>query len=305
MPGDASGGSPATPDTATPAGPDAVDLSGRQPDEVARILADCPSRDVMWTTFLTGVRARAVAEIGVFRGRFAQHLLDTCPGIERYYLIDPWRHLEDWNKPANRADDVFEGYYDEVLRRTAAHEARRVVLRGRTVEVIEQIADDELDFAYIDGDHTLRGIATDLVRAYPKVRPGGWIGGDDFAASIWQHGPDFEPTFVFPFAVYFAEAVGARLYALGSNQFLLQKPTARSTEAGDFVDLAGKHPDVTVLAQLRQRRRAKRRRAAAGPDDAQADPGGPAPVHAAPEQPADRARGGWRKVADRLRGSRR
>jgi hypothetical protein len=49
------------------------------------------------------------------------------------------------------------------------------VLRGRTRELINQIPDDSLDFAYIDGDHTLRGITIDLVRLLPKMREGGVI----------------------------------------------------------------------------------------------------------------------------------
>lgn len=301
MPGQAPDGSPAASDAASDAAPAASGAADLGTDELARTLAGCATREEMWTRFLTDVGARAVAEIGVFRGRFAQHLLDTCPAIERYYLLDPWRHLEDWNKPANRADDEFQGYFEEVLRRTARHEGRRVVLRGRTVEVVEQIADAELDFAYIDGDHTLRGIATDLVRVYPKVRPGGWIGGDDFAATIYQHGSDFEPTFVFPFAVYFAEALGARVYALGRSQFLMQKPESRPDRPGDFVDLTGKYADVTVLAQLRRQPKRNRRatQSGAGPDHAGSVGPTLAPTTRGPRAPG--ARGLLRGIANRAR----
>jgi hypothetical protein len=83
----------------------------------------------------------------------------------------------------------------------------------------DQIADGGLDFAYIDADHTLKGIAIDLIRVYPKVRSGGFLGGDDFTRSVWEHNTRFEPTLVFPFAVYFAEAVGATIYALPYSQF--------------------------------------------------------------------------------------
>ena len=63
-----------------------------------------------------------MAEIGVYRGQFAAALLDDCPGIETYYMIDPWRNLADWNKPANKSDDVVR----EVLRRVdGAHRRAR------------------------------------------------------------------------------------------------------------------------------------------------------------------------------------
>jgi hypothetical protein len=209
--------------------------------------AGAESRVDLWTRFVNETRAATVAEIGVYRGRFAARLLDDCPAIATYYMVDPWRNLEDWNKPANTSDDVFEGYFRESMKRTAAHEGKRVVLRGTTVEVIDQVPDGSLDFAYIDGDHTLRGITVDLIRVFGKVRPGGWIGGDDFTPSIWQHGDAYEPTLVFPLAVHFAEAVGARIYALPHRQFLIEK-TADSDHA--FTDLTGRYGDTGLRQQF-------------------------------------------------------
>ena len=209
--------------------------------------AGAESRVELWTRFVNEIGAAKVAEIGVYRGRFAARLLDDCPGITTYYMVDPWRNLEDWNKPANTSDGVFEDYFRESMERTAAHEAKRVVLRGTTIEVIDQVPDGSLDFAYIDGDHTLRGITVDLIRVLPKIRPGGWIGGDDFTPSIWQHGDAYEPTLVFPLAVHFAEAVGARIYALPHRQFLIEK-TADSDHA--FTDLTGRYGDTGLRRQF-------------------------------------------------------
>ncbi|HWT25074.1 MAG TPA: class I SAM-dependent methyltransferase, partial [Solirubrobacteraceae bacterium] len=201
----------------------------------------------LWQAIVDATGARAVSEIGVYRGRFAASLLERCTGIERYYMIDPWRHLDDWNKPANKDDDEFARFYREALAKTDAWSAKRVVLRGTTAEVIDQIPDDSLDFAYIDGDHTLRGITIDLTKIFPKVRDGGWIGGDDFSPSIWQHDESYEPTLVFPYAVHFAEAVGARIFALPHRQFLIHK------SAGDgfaFIDLTGRYGSVDIKSQL-------------------------------------------------------
>jgi hypothetical protein len=101
---------------------------------------------------------------------------------------------------------------------------RRIVLRGKTTEMIDEISDEALDIGYIDGDHTLRGIAIDLVRTYPKIRPGGILGGDDYTATIWQHAENFEPSLVCPFAAYFAESYGAPIVILPCNQFAIIKP---------------------------------------------------------------------------------
>jgi hypothetical protein len=82
---------------------------------------------------------------------------------------------------------------------------------------------------------------------YPKVRDGGFVGGDDFCRSMFQHSAEFEPTLVFPYAVYFAEAVGARIYALPHRQFLIHKDPGAGHA---FIDLTGRYQDTTIKAQL-------------------------------------------------------
>jgi hypothetical protein len=117
-----------------------------------------------------------------------------------------------------------------------------VILRGRTTEVVHAIPDGSLDLAYVDADHTLRGISIDLIRIWPKVRAGGFVGGDDFCPSMWQHHDRFEPTLVYPFAVYFAEAVDAPIIALPHDQYLIQKVD----EGFAFSDTTGLYPDPTL-----------------------------------------------------------
>lgn len=188
-----------------------------------------------------------MVELGVYRGDFAETILKECAGLKKYYMIDPWKHLDSWNKPANRNNEIFEKFFLEVKTKTNFASNKRVVLRGKTTEVISKIPDRELDFAYIDGDHTLKGISIDLINLYPKIKPGGWIGGDDFSRTIWQHSLRFEPTLVFPFAVYFAEAVGAPIYALPYNQFLIEK---KNDPSFSFADLTNRYTDTSLRSQV-------------------------------------------------------
>jgi hypothetical protein len=209
------------------------------------IAAGSSSRIDLWARLIDAANVRAIAEVGVYRGAFAARVLQECDGIETYYMVDPWRRLDDWNKPANRHDEMFARFYEEAMDRTNPWESKRVVLRGRTSEVIDEVPDGDLDLAYIDGDHTLRGITVDLTRLFPKVRGGGWIGGDDFSPSIWQHDERFEPTLVFPYAVHFAEAVDAPIYALPHNQFLIEKRAGHR-----FVDLTGGYGETDLRRQI-------------------------------------------------------
>ncbi len=137
------------------------------------------------------------------------------------------------------------------------------MLRGRTKEVIDEIPDGSLDFAYIDGDHTLRGITIDLIKLMPKVKEGGLIGGDDFTNTPWQHDIRFEPTLVCPFGIYFAEAMDLPIVALPFNQFLIEKTTGGVFSFGCDRDVRRCLPEQ-VAARLRQGPTSARARARAG-----------------------------------------
>ena len=75
------------------------------------IAASAADRMELWASFLQTFGVTSMAEVGVYRGDYAARMLTEAPGIERYYMIDPWRHLDDWNKPANQPDDIFEKFF--------------------------------------------------------------------------------------------------------------------------------------------------------------------------------------------------
>lgn len=205
-----------------------------------KIPAQPKNRFDLWIPIINEVSPKTVAEIGVWKGEFAEEILKSCPCIESYMMIDPWAQLPDWNKPFNVSGKEFVEVYDEAMRRTDFAADKRKILRGRTKEVVDSIEDESLDFVYIDGDHTLRGITIDLIMILPKVKQGGLICGDDFALTPWQHSVKFEPTLVCPFAVYFAEAMGYPIKALPHKQFLIEK----SAKGFCFDDTTGNYSDL-------------------------------------------------------------
>jgi len=210
-----------------------------------------PQRRELWAEIINRTKTMAMLEIGVWKGEFAEYMLRHCPTVARYYMLDPWMHLDRWNKPANIEQSRFEDIYAEAMRRTDFAASRRVVLRGATTQVIENIPDGSLDLAYIDGDHTLRGISIDLIRTYAKVRTGGILGGDDYTPTIWQHAPGFEPSLVCPFASYFAEAMGAPLVIYPQNQFALVKQKDFGGRS-ELFDTTGRYGEAALLPQVRR-----------------------------------------------------
>ena len=211
--------------------------------DIARLIAGASSRFDLWVRLLRTNPPDSAAEIGVWKGDFARLILSNFSNLTKYYMIDPWAHLPDWNKPFNVDDHAFEDVYAEALLKTDFAASRRIILRGRTSAVIDEIPDKSLDFAYIDGDHTLRGITMDLIQVLPKIKDGGVIGGDDFVNKPWQHGAAYEPTLVCPFAAYFAEAMRLPFVALPHKQFLIQRAT---DAAFSFVDLVGTYSDLSL-----------------------------------------------------------
>jgi hypothetical protein len=216
-----------------------------------------PKRLEMWANIINNTDTTRCAEIGVYRGNFAQHILHRCNNISQYYMIDPWQHLDNWNKPANVPNDEFRAIKREALAVTEFAGGKRVVLEGTTTEVSGAVPDQGLDFAYIDGDHSLRGITIDLIRIWPKVRDGGILGGDDFLPSVWQHDARYEPTLVCPLAVYFAEAMGAAIYSLPNSQFAIVVDRSAAASFA-FHDLTGLHKDLTLRTAMAQMSKKKR-----------------------------------------------
>ena len=181
----------------------------------------------MWSSVLAATETRTVCEIGVYKGDLAMTVLSRNSALEEYVLIDPWRNLEAWNKPANKPQADFDAMFHACMRRLAAYEDKLTVLRGTTQEVIKELPDASLDAVFIDGDHTLRGITLDLGLAFPKVKPFGLIGLDDFTKNIWQHGSSYDPSIVHPYAVYFAELHDVPCYSMPAGQAWIVKDQDR------------------------------------------------------------------------------
>lgn len=149
-------------------------------------------------------------------------------------MLDPWRKLDRWNKPFNKSDERSAEAYRMALENTQASTEKRMILRGTTLEMIDMKPDGSLDFCNIDGDHTLKGITTDLICVLKKVRQGGRIMRDDASHDPWQHDSSFEPTLVYPFCRYFAEAMRCPIFMPGHNRFLIEKNDAKGHVCTDL-----------------------------------------------------------------------
>lgn len=122
------------------------------------------------------------AELGVARGDFSKRMLQVVKP-KRLYLVDAWRQqVSGTVMDCVRTDDIHEKRYQQVLRKVKRFRGDTDVriLRMQTIAAASRVADGELDWLYIDADHSFDGVYGDLCAWYPKVTSGGIIAGHDF-----------------------------------------------------------------------------------------------------------------------------
>ena len=83
-----------------------------------------------------------------------------------------------------------DAIYEQVLTRfeDERREGRVVVHRETSIEAAPAVPDRSLDWVYVDGDHTYDAVRHDLEAWAPKLKPGGFLTGDDYGSFGWWEG---------------------------------------------------------------------------------------------------------------------
>jgi hypothetical protein len=117
------------------------------------------------------------AEIGVWRGSFAQEILKKEPS--ELHLIDPWRHR--WN------------YYGRIYGRTPQKKMNKIhdqvkirfkdnnkvhIHRQFSAQAVKMFENNYFDWIYLDADHSYHQVRLDLYLWLPKTR---YLCGDDYS----------------------------------------------------------------------------------------------------------------------------
>jgi hypothetical protein len=117
------------------------------------------------------------AEIGVAEGRHSEILISQ-PAIEKLYMIDAWKQLNqkgDGHNPQSWHDRN----YQEALVRTEEFKEKRIVLKGLSKDMIPLIPDNSLVLSYIDASHNYIDCLVDLRTIWSKMKVGSIISGHD------------------------------------------------------------------------------------------------------------------------------
>jgi len=118
-------------------------------------------------------------EIGVDRGLNALNILKNLD-IKKLYLIDPYSIYKNLiNIGCNMSEEQCIELEKEAHERLKEYEDKIVWIRDLSENVVD-VVPDNLDFAYIDGNHRYEYVKKDLELYYKKVRDGGVVACHDY-----------------------------------------------------------------------------------------------------------------------------
>ncbi|NJN21723.1 MAG: class I SAM-dependent methyltransferase [Leptolyngbya sp. RL_3_1] len=158
-------------------------LIPQQPDERKFLLEMLPRQSVG-------------AEIGVHMGDFSQNIIEAISPRE-LHLIDPWEYQASsvyetawYGGGAKGGQTEMDERYSSILSRfnKNIHAEQVTVHRGYSTDILQQFPDQYFDWVYIDGNHLYEYVKKDLELSFQKVKPGGYITGDDYTEGHWWKG---------------------------------------------------------------------------------------------------------------------
>lgn len=115
-------------------------------------------------------------EIGVLHGLNAISIMQNLD-IKHLYLIDPYILYDDGiNKYKDREKD-----FKIAQQNMYPYKDKVTFIKKTSIDAVRDVPNN-LDFVYIDGNHSYRYVKHDIEEYYPKVKSGGIIGGHDFRA---------------------------------------------------------------------------------------------------------------------------
>jgi hypothetical protein len=120
------------------------------------------------------------AELGIQHGGFAAHNLKYWTRCKLYVMVDVWKSQPNYMDSANVDDAGHQEAYEQAMRKIEPWKDKVTVLRMLTAEAAQQIADESLDFLYLDARHDYCGVQEDLALWWPKLKVGGMLAGHDY-----------------------------------------------------------------------------------------------------------------------------
>lgn len=118
------------------------------------------------------------AEIGVFKGDFSEFILKMEPS--ELHLVDPWMSIMDiparWHAIPQQDMDTIK---QDVIDRFSA-DSRVNIINKYSIDALEDIEDNSLDWIYLDANHSYSFAEKDLKNWWLKLKAGGFLCGNAY-----------------------------------------------------------------------------------------------------------------------------
>jgi hypothetical protein len=124
-------------------------------------------------------RPSVFVEVGSYQGKSAAFL-----GVEILNQNIPCtlHCVDDWSRPNDQDNgEEIRATFERNLLPVAELLGDRFRFHAvPSTDAACLFLDGGVDVVWLDGDHSYEGVTADILAWFPKVRPGGFIGGDDF-----------------------------------------------------------------------------------------------------------------------------
>ncbi len=125
------------------------------------------------------------AEIGVWKAEFSEYI-DQLTQPSQLVLIDPWAFQPDFphrmfGGSVAKAQTDMDAIHQDVCQKMNGDHVR--IVRKMSQDAVADFPDNFFDWVYIDGNHYYDYVRQDLEIWFPKVKPGGYVTGDDY---LWR-----------------------------------------------------------------------------------------------------------------------
>jgi Methyltransferase domain len=137
-------------------------------------------KDIPYLLRILNLNGKGV-EIGVCKGDYSKILLEKS-NLSTLFSVDPWQNMSAdiyWDRN-NVPQDENEERYQNVVREFKKYGDKSKILRMTSKDASPQFQDGELEFVYIDGNHSYEACKEDIQLWWPKVKKGGLFAGHDY-----------------------------------------------------------------------------------------------------------------------------
>ena len=116
-------------------------------------------------------------ELGVESGKFSETLLSSNPAL-RLTSIDGWTAYRGYRDHVSQSK--MDGFYADAKERLKKFGDRTTLMKNYSMDAVKKFAPGQLDFVYLDGNHSFDYVMQDIIEWSKRVRSGGIVAGHDF-----------------------------------------------------------------------------------------------------------------------------